>query len=60
MLYQGLHKDRAKEALWEKTRQDDFPDTPSQMDTFFMFETKEAAEHHAASGWLRAENRLPV
>ena len=59
-LYQVLHHDKQKEVLWEQIRKDHFPTAPSRMGAFFMFETKEAAEHHAASGWFKAENRQLV
>lgn len=57
--YAALHKDREREAVWERVRQEGFSELPSRMKALFLFKSREDGERANATWWA-GENRLLI
>ncbi|WP_028747998.1 hypothetical protein [Rhizobium mesoamericanum] len=54
--YTAFHRDREKEALWEKIRSEEFADKPTRMKAMFLFTSEEDVET-AMQTWFKGEDR---
>ncbi|WP_338893949.1 hypothetical protein [Sinorhizobium meliloti] len=60
-MYAAFHKDKEKEALWERVRAEEFSHKPTRMKTTFLFVSREDVDV-AMSTWFKGQDRdvLPV
>ena len=58
--YEAFHRDREKEAVFERIRAIDFPSCPPRLGAIFLFPTEDAANRANRDWWSGARIMLPA